>query len=88
MSRNEREDIDMLRKDGIYARYIKRALDIVCSGLALILLCWLYAIIAILVRVKLGSPVIYRADRQDGSFYSVKGNLRIICLSKWLSCHI
>lgn len=53
----------MKKKDGVYAHYVKRALDIVCSGVALILLCWLYAIIALLVRVKLGSPVIYRAER-------------------------
>lgn len=74
----------MLRKDGIYARYIKRALDIVCSGLALILLCWLYAIIAILVRVKLGSPVIYRADR-PGKINPKTGQEKIFHLYKFRS---
>ena len=53
----------MKRKNGIYAKYIKRLLDILCSSLGMILFCWLYGVIAILVRVKLGSPVIYKAKR-------------------------
>lgn len=52
-----------MRKQGIYARYIKRLLDIICSLAALILFCWLYAIIAILVYVKLGSPVLFTQER-------------------------
>ncbi|MCD8397022.1 MAG: sugar transferase, partial [Lachnospiraceae bacterium] len=47
----------------MYARYIKRLLDIICSLAALILFCWLYAIIAILVYVKLGSPVLFTQER-------------------------
>lgn len=47
----------------MYRHFFKRILDIVCSLLALVVLCWLYAIIAILVRVKLGSPVIYKTER-------------------------
>ena len=35
----------------------------VCALLALIVFCWLYAIVAILVRVKLGSPVLFKQDR-------------------------
>ncbi len=52
-----------MRSEGIYARYIKRALDIVCSLLGLTLFCWLYAIVALLVRFKLGSPVIFKQLR-------------------------
>ncbi len=48
---------------GIYEKYIKRVLDIVCALLALIVFCWLYAIVAILVRVKLGSPVLFKQER-------------------------
>lgn len=51
------------RKRGFYERYIKRLLDILCSLLAIICLCWLYAIIAILVRVKLGAPVLFKQPR-------------------------
>ena len=50
-------------KDGIYCRYIKRELDILCALAAMIVFCWLYGIIAIFVRVKLGSPVIFKQLR-------------------------
>lgn len=48
---------------GIYERYFKRPFDIVCALAAIIVFCWLYAIIAILVRVKLGSPILFVQDR-------------------------
>lgn len=48
---------------GIYEKYIKRLLDIICSFFALVLLSWLYLIIAVLVRIKLGSPVIFTQER-------------------------
>lgn len=44
-------------------KYFKRPLDLFCGLLAVIVFCWLYAIIAILVRVKLGSPVLFTQDR-------------------------
>ena len=50
-------------KDSFYCRYIKRILDICCALAAMIVFCWLYAIVAILVRVKLGSPVIFCQER-------------------------
>jgi len=52
-----------MRKDGFYNRIVKRMLDIVCSLLALVVFGWLYIIIAILVKTKLGSPIIYTAER-------------------------
>lgn len=52
-----------MRSEGIYAKYIKRALEIICSLLGLTLFCWLYALIALLVRFKLGSPVIFKQLR-------------------------
>ena len=51
------------RKRGFYEKYIKRLLDIVLSGLALIVLSPVIAIVALLVRVKLGSPVIFKQKR-------------------------
>ena len=48
---------------GPYEKFIKRPLDVICALLALIVFCWLYAIVAILVRVKLGSPVLFKQDR-------------------------
>ena len=50
----------MDRKMGIYERYAKRLFDIVCAIAAIVVFCWLYLIVAILVRVKLGSPVIFK----------------------------
>ncbi len=50
-------------KDGIYARYVKRGLDIFCALAALLVFCWLYAILALLVRIKLGKPVIFKQNR-------------------------
>lgn len=48
---------------GIYERFFKRALDVFCSLLASVVFWWLFAIVAILVRVKLGSPVLFTQDR-------------------------
>lgn len=50
-------------KQGIYARYIKRLLDILLSGCALIVLSPVLLIVAVLVRFKLGSPVIFCQER-------------------------
>lgn len=47
----------------IYARYIKRILDIVLSLSAIIILSPILLILYILVRVKLGSPVLFRQER-------------------------
>lgn len=51
------------RKQGFYEKYVKRLLDIICSLLTIIVFCWLYALIAILVRIKLGSPVLFKQPR-------------------------
>lgn len=48
---------------GIYERFFKRALDIFCSLLAIVVFWWLFAIVAVLVRVRLGSPVLFTQDR-------------------------
>lgn len=52
-----------MKKPTLYSKFIKRFLDILLSLTILILFCWLYAIVAILVRVKLGSPIIFRQAR-------------------------
>lgn len=53
----------MDRKKGFYEKYIKRLLDIICSLLAIVVFSWLYAIIAVIVRVKMGSPVLFKQPR-------------------------
>jgi len=47
----------------IYAKYIKRILDIVLSLIAIIVLSPLLLILCLLVKIKLGSPVIFAQDR-------------------------
>ena len=53
----------MEHKAGIYERYIKRLLDIVLSGGALLALSPVLLVTALLVRTKLGSPVLFRQAR-------------------------
>ncbi len=55
----------------IYQKVVKRFLDILISSLVILLLCWLYAILALLVRTKLGSPVLFHQDRpgKDGKIF-------------------
>ena len=48
---------------GPYEKYFKRPLDFCCGLAAVVVFWWLYAIVAILVRVKLGSPVLFTQDR-------------------------
>lgn len=47
----------------IYRRFVKRILDICISGIALIILSPVLLIVSVLVRVKLGSPVIFHQER-------------------------
>lgn len=47
----------------IYRKYLKRIFDIVFSLLAIVLLSPVLIITAILVRIKLGSPVLFRQER-------------------------
>lgn len=55
--------MDKHKSYGVYERVFKRPLDIICALLALTVFCWLYAIVAVLVKVKLGSPVIFKQAR-------------------------
>lgn len=48
---------------GPYEKYGKRPLDICCALAAILFFWWLYLILAVTVRIKLGSPVIFRQDR-------------------------
>ena len=55
----------------MYQRYIKRLLDIALSLCGIIVLSPVYLILGILVRVKLGSPVIFKQERpgKDGKIF-------------------
>lgn len=56
-----------------YRRYVKRILDILCGVAAIVVFWWLYVIVAILVRVKLGSPVLFSQERpgKDGKIFKL-----------------
>ena len=55
----------------IYRKYIKRIFDIVLSGIAVILLSPVYLVLCVLVRTRLGSPVLFHQDRpgKDGKIF-------------------
>ena len=48
---------------GFYEKHIKRGLDIICAGGAIICFSPLYLGVALLVKLKLGSPVLFTQDR-------------------------
>ena len=48
---------------GPYEAFFKRLIDIVASGLVVVLFCWLYLILAVIVHFNLGSPIIFTQDR-------------------------
>ena len=58
---------------GPYEKYFKLPIDIVCALLAIIVFSWLYLIVAILVRINLGSPVLFRQKRpgKDGKIFEM-----------------
>ena len=74
----------MERKIGIYEKFIKRFLDIVLSLVAIILLSPVMLITAILVRVKLGSPVIFTQER-PGKIDKKTGKEKIFKMYKFRS---
>lgn len=51
------------QKKGFYEKYIKRPQDFCCALAAIIVLSPIMAVTALLVRVKLGSPVIFKQER-------------------------
>ncbi|MBS6923970.1 MAG: sugar transferase [Lachnospiraceae bacterium] len=57
----------------MYQKHVKRLLDIACSMIVLICFWWLLLIIAILVKTKLGSPIIFTQDRpgENGKIFKL-----------------
>jgi hypothetical protein len=51
------------RKIGVYEKYVKRCLDIIFSVLFIVVFGWLYVILAVMVRMKMGSPVLFKQPR-------------------------
>lgn len=77
-------NIRLERKCGFYELYIKRLIDILCSVAAIVAFGWLYAIVAVLVRVKLGSPVLFKQPR-PGKIDPRTGREKIFYMYKFRS---
>ena len=70
----------------MYRKYIKRVLDIILSLFVIVVFIWLYAILAILVRCKLGSPIIFKQarpgkDEKVFNMYKFTAAMKIACTS-------
>lgn len=64
----------------------KRIIDIVCSGLGLIILSPILVIVAILIRFNLGSPIFFTQDRvgKDGKIFKmIKFRTMLDATDKW-----
>ena len=59
----ESENRVPMRKMGFYEKYIKRMMDVVCATGAIVCFSPIYLGVAALVRIKLGSPVLFTQDR-------------------------
>lgn len=58
---------------GIYEKYFKRLLDFICALFVILVFWWFFLILALLVRLKLGSPVLFIQDRpgKDGKIFKL-----------------
>ena len=63
----------MAHKMGFYEKYIKRPQDFLCASAALVVLSPVMAATALMVRQKLGSPVLFTQDRPglDGKIFKL-----------------
>ena len=52
-----------VRKMSFYEKYVKRSVDVICATGAIVVFSPLYLGVAILVKTKLGSPVLFTQDR-------------------------
>ena len=62
-----------MHKKHFYEKYIKRPQDFICALLALIVLSPVMLVTAVLVRIKLGAPVIFKQERpgMDGKIFKL-----------------
>lgn len=61
------------KPNGPYEKYLKRPIDLFCGLAAIAVFWWLYVIVAVLVRLKLGSPVFFVQKRpgKDEKLFSL-----------------
>lgn len=58
---------------GFYEKFFKRPIDFLCGFAAVIVFWWLYLILAILIKIKLGSPILFIQNRpgKDGKIFKL-----------------
>lgn len=58
---------------GPYECFVKRALDVICCCVVFLLFWWLFLVVALLVRVNLGAPILFKQDRpgKDGKIFKL-----------------
>lgn len=69
-----------------FQNVVKRLIDIVCSGLGLIIISPILLIVAILIRIKLGAPIFFTQDRvgKDGRIFKmIKFRTMLDATDKW-----
>ncbi|MDC7288829.1 sugar transferase [Blautia schinkii] len=69
----KRKENSISHEQGFYEKYIKRPQDFCCSLFALIVLTPVMLVIAILVRIKIGAPVIFKQQRpgKNGEIFTL-----------------
>ncbi len=76
--------MQLYRKRGFYECVVKRLLDLVCCLLTIVVFGWLYLLVALLVRVFLGRPVLFTQPR-PGMIDPKTGRERIFKMYKFRS---
>ena len=76
--------VEKKKKAGAYSRWIKRGIDSFVSVLVIALFWWLYLILALLVRINLGSPVLFKQGR-PGMIDPATGKEKIFKMYKFRS---
>ena len=80
--RKSKDAVNIHKPFGVYEQYIKRPLDVFLSTGALIVFSPILLVTAILVRIKLGSPVIFTQER-PGRIDPITGKSKIFKLYKF-----
>lgn len=79
------------RKNGIYIKYIKRVLDIILSGIALIVVSLPYLVISLAIKIDSPGPIIFKQKRigiHKNYFYILKFRTMRIDTPKNMPTHM
>lgn len=72
----------MNKRHRFYRNYLKRLADVICAISAIVVFSWLYLIVAALVRLNLGSPILFKQER-PGKIDPKTGKEKIFTLYKF-----